>query len=487
MTTTPDRRWLALSFVSVAQLMLVFDMMTMNISLPSVQAALGFSDADRQWVISAFVLTSGGLLLLGGRLADHLGLTRAYLLGLGGFAVGSIASSLAPNLAALAAARVVQGASEALLAPAVLSLISVTFTAPRERGKAFALFGAIVGGGGAVGLVLGGVLTGELGWQVTRLVNLPIALLAAAGAWYLRGATRPGATRRGRLDVAGALLGTTGLAALVAGCNGAAGEGWGSGRVIGLLAAGVALLAAFAVWEARIARPLLPPRILADRNRLGCYLAMAAATAGISGVYLFLSYYLQVALGYSAGTAGLALLPMSAAVVLGSQLIAGQLLHRVAPRALIVPGLLVAAAGMSLLTALTPTSAYLTGVLPGQVVLGLGLGAVYTAAMSTATVSLARADAGVGAAVVHVMQGVGRALGIAVLNTVAAAAATASHSSAHPGATGRDIAGLVYGNTVAAGWAVGIFTAAAVGTALLINAKAPNRPATETTPVGARR
>jgi EmrB/QacA subfamily drug resistance transporter len=470
MTSVNDRRWAALTFVSLAQLLLVFDMMTMNIALPSVQADLGFSDADRQWVITAFDLAAGGLLLLGGRVADHLGLTKAFLVGLAGFAVASVAGALAPNLAVLSIARGVQGGFDALLAPTVLSLISVTFTQPRERGKAFGLFAAIVGGGGAIGLVLGGVLTSELGWQASRLINVPIALVAAAGAWYLRGSVP--VARRGRLDVVGALLGTAGLGAVVAGCGHAAQHGWGGGQVVAELAAGAAMLAAFGVWESRVERPLLPPRILADRNRLGCYLAMAAASAGIAAPYLFLSYYLQVVLGYSPGVGGLALLPMSAAVVLGSQLVARQLMHRVAPRALIAPGLVTAAAGMTLLTTLAPNSTYLTGVLPGEVVLGFGLGAVYTSAMSTATANLDRADSGVGAAVVSAVQGIGGSLGVAVLNTVAAGAA-ASYLGSHPADPAHRIEGLVHGNSIAAGWAVGILLAAAAVVLALINAKAP--------------
>ncbi|HEY2762538.1 MAG TPA: MFS transporter [Pseudonocardiaceae bacterium] len=476
--STGDRRhgsarWIALMFIALAQLMIALDATIVNIALPSVQAALGFTDADRQWVITAYTVSFGGLLLLGGRIADHIGRTRAFVIGLAGFAVASAVGGLATDLTVLTAARAAQGAFGALLGPTVLALLAVTFTEPRERGTAFAIFGAIAGGGGAVGLVLGGVLTESFSWRACLFVNVPIALVAAVGAWYLRGSTR--ASNGTRLDIPGAALATAGLVALVLACTRAAALGWSSALVIGLLGAGGALLALFALRESRAASPLLPLRILADRNRVGAYLSVAFAVAGMLGLFLFLTYYLQVVLGYSPVTAGLAFLPLSAAVLLSAQLVAGRLLPRVAPRVLIVPGLLVAAAAMVLLTRLTPGSGYATAVLPAEILLGLGMGSVFTPAISTATSAVATRDAGVAAAVVNTAQQVGGSLGVAVLNTVAAGAAL-RYLGAHPDLPAGPTAALVHGYTTAAGLAAAILTAAAVLAAVLINAGPPAHP-----------
>jgi EmrB/QacA subfamily drug resistance transporter len=486
----PDaHRWLALVFIALAQLMIALDATIMSIALPTVQADLDFSDTDRQWVITAYTLAFGGLLLLGGRIADRIGRTRAFVIGLLGFAAASAAGALAANLAVLTLARAAQGAFGALLAPTVLSLLAVTFTEPQERGRAFAIFGAIAGGGGAAGLVLGGLLTEHVGWRACLSVNVPIALVAAFGAWWLRGAARTGGA--GRLDLPGAALSATGLAAVVAGCTRAAAQGWGSALVVGLLAGGAALLALFGLWEARAAHPLLPLRILADRNRVGAYLSVTFAVAGMLGLFLFLTYYLQSVLRYSPVTAGLAVLPLSGAVVLSSQVVAGRLLPRVAPRLLIVPGLLAAAAAMVLFTRLTPASGYLTAILPGEVLLGLGMGCVFTPAISTATSHVPPRDAGVAAAVVNAAQQIGGSLGVAVLNTVASAATLAALGHRAGGAVGPAVhtAALVHGYTTAAGWAAVLFAAGAAFAAVLVSAGAPAsaHPARTTIEKGDRR
>jgi EmrB/QacA subfamily drug resistance transporter len=464
------RRWLLLVFVALAQLMIALDATIMNIALPSVQAALGFSDGDRQWVITAYALAFGGLMLLGGRIADYIGRTRAFVIALTGFASASAVGALAPDLTLLAVARAAQGAFGALLAPTVLSLLAVTFTEPRERGKAFAIFGAIAGGGGAAGLVLGGLLVQSVGWRACLSVNVPIALVAGIGAWWLRGTSRPGTG--GRLDLPGALLAGAGLVAVVSGCTQAAARGWTSAPVMALWGAGAALLALFGLWEARAAHPLLPLRIVVDRNRVGTCLSAAFAVAGMLGLFLFLTYYLQVVLGYSPVTAGLAFLPLSGAVLVSSQLVAGRLLPRVAPRLLIVPGLLVAAVAMVLFAQLTPTSGYLTSVLVPEILLGLGMGCVFTPAISTATSHVAPRDAGVVAAVVNSAQQIGGALGVAALNTVATGAA-AGYLVTHPGRSTEHTAALLHGYTTAAGWAAVLLVVGAVLAAALISAPAP--------------
>jgi MFS family permease len=360
------------------------------------------------------------------RIADHIGRTRAFLIGLIGFAAASAAGGLAVDLPALAAARAAQGAFGALLAPSVLSLLAVTFTEPLERGKAFAIFGAIAGGGGTAGLVIGSALADSLTWRVCLFITVPIAIVAAAGGWYARGVAR--VSDGGRLDVPGALLAIAGLVALVFACTQVGARGWTSIPVIGLLGAGTALLAGFALWESRAVDPLLPLRILADRNRAGAYLSVGFAVAGMLGLFLFLTYYFQVVLGYSPVTAGLAFLPLSATVVLSSQVIDGRLLPQLPPRLMIVPGLLVAATAMVLLTRLDAAGGFASVVLPSEILLGLGMGCVFTPAISIATARVAPREAGVAAAVVNTAQQVGGSLGVALLNTVATAGALTTRS-----------------------------------------------------------
>jgi EmrB/QacA subfamily drug resistance transporter len=449
--------------------MIALDATIMNVALPSVQADLGFSDADRQWVITAYTLTFGALLLLGGRIADSVGRIRAFVIGLTGFSAASAAAGMATSLSALAAARAAQGAFTALLAPTVLSLIAVTFIEPRERARAFAVFGAIAGVGGATGLVLGGALTEMWGWRACLLVNVPIALVASVGAWSLR-ESAPVVTRpsRGRLDVVGAMSAVAGLVAVALGCAQAAAHGWRSPPVLGLLAAGLTLLGGFVWWESRMASPMLPPRILLDRNRAGANLAVALTIAALLGAFLLLTYYLQVVRGYDPFRAGLAFLPLSAAVLASSQLTA-RLVPRLPLRALAVPGLLVAACGMALLTKLSTDSAYLTAVLPAEILIGLGVGAVFTPAINAATSGVDQHHAGIAAAVVNTAQQVGGSVGVATLNSVAAI--TTSHST--PGRP-PSTAALVHGYSAAAAVAGAILVAAAALAAVLITQPSPS-------------
>jgi len=466
------RRWTSLAIVSLAQLMVALDATIVSIALPSAQAALHTSDADRAWVITAYTLSFGGLLLLGGRLADFFGRKRTFLAGLVGFALASALGGSAPNFAVLVGARALQGAFGALLAPTALSLLAITFTAPKERAKAFAVYGAIAGSGAAAGMLLGGVLTQYLSWRWCLYVNIPIAVVAGIGGWLvLRDSP---ATAKPRFDVLGVVLAAAGLVALVYACTLAASQGWRSSEVVTLLAASVALLALFVVWETRAANPLLPRHIVLDRNRGGAYLTVALTIAGMLGAFLFLTYYLQVVLRYTPVEAGLAFLPITVASQVGSWLIAARLMPRLPARYLMAPGALVAAAGMGWLTQLQADSNYLALVLPAEVLLGIGTSCVMVPAFSIGTLGVDRREAGVAAATVNTFQQIGGSLGVAVLNTIAASA-TAAVVAVNSNERLR-IEAIVHGYSVATGWGAAILVLGAVVGAALINARKPSAP-----------
>jgi EmrB/QacA subfamily drug resistance transporter len=456
------RRWIALVFIALAQLMVVLDATVVNIALPSAQRALGISDANRQWMITAYTLAFGGLLLFGGRVGDLIGRRRAFLIGLVGFAGASAIGGAAVDEAMLLGARALQGAFGALLAPSALSLLAVTFPAGRERAKAFGVYGAIAGGGAAIGLILGGLLTEYLNWRWALYVNVPIAVIGLAGGLaFIRdpvaGRARP------RLDVLGAALVTAGLISLVYGFTRAESAGWRDGGVIALLVAAGVLLVAFAAAESLTKAPLLPMRVVLDRDRGGAYLAVGLSVIGMFGLFLFLTYYLQTVKRYSPVETGLAFLPMTAGMITGSTQIAARLMHRVPPRALMVPGLLVATAGIALLTRLRVDTAYAALVLPAEVLLGLGLGTTFMPAMNLATAGVDPQDAGVASAMVNTSQQVGGSLGTALLNTVGATASTAyvADRALGPPSPALLAAGLVHGFHVALWWAMGVVVLAA--------------------------
>jgi EmrB/QacA subfamily drug resistance transporter len=467
---------LALACISVAQLMVALDATVINIALPSAQKALEISDAQRQWVLTAYTLAFGGLLLLGGRLADILGRRRTFLVGLAGFAAASAAGGAAPGFGWLLAARGAQGAFAALLTPTALSLLAITFVEARERAKAFAVFGAIAGTGGALGLLLGGLLTEYVGWRWCLFVNVPIALGALVAASRIL-PVAPG-QRGARLDVPGALLATGGMVSLVFGLSEAGTKGWSASLTLSALALGSVLLASFVLVEATTASPLLPLRIPGERNRGGSSLAIGLAVVSMSGLFLLLTYEFQVVLGYSPAAAGIAFLPLSAAALLSSTTISRALLPRVAPRVLMVPGLLLGAAGMATLTRLHLHAAYATHALPAEILLGLGMGAVFVPAFSTATSGVDPRQAGVASAVANSAQQMGASLGTALLNTIAATT-TAAYLAAHRGAAGfRSSSGLatalVHGYGAAAEWAAAILVGAAVTVGLLVTAPRPH-------------
>lgn len=468
-TEAPDpRRWWGLVVIAIAQLMVVLDMTIVNIALPSAQADLGISDGDRQWVVTAYTLAFGGLLLLGGRVGDLVGRKRALMVGLAGFAGASLIGGLATSTAMLLAARALQGVFAALLAPAALALVTVTFTEARERARAFGIYGAIAGGGSAVGLILGGLLTEYVDWRWCLTVNTPIAIVAVVGAVFFIHDRR--GSRESRLDVRGAVLGSAGLLAIVYGLSRAEQDGWTSGLVLGLLVGGVALLGLFVLAESRTEHALLPLRIVAERNRGGALLAVGLSTVGMFGLFLFLTFYLQVILGYSPVRTGLAFLPMTAGMMIGAIGIASRLLPHVAPRMIMTPGLVVAAGGLALLTRIDVDSSYVTDILPTMILLGLGMGSTFMPAMATATLGVSSRDAGVASATVNTSQQVGGSVGIALLNTIATSV-TANYLATHGAVDAlAQATGTVHGFSVAIWWGAAFLVAAAIVAAVFITA-----------------
>jgi EmrB/QacA subfamily drug resistance transporter len=476
----PDsNRWKALVFIALAQLMVVVDATIVNIALPSAQQDLGISDGNRQWVITAYALAFGGLLLFGGRVSDLWGRKRTFVVGLAGFAAASALGGAATTEAMMLGARALQGVFGALLAPAALSLLAVMFTEAKERAKAFGIYGAIAGGGGAVGFILGGVLTEYMDWRWTFFVNIPFAIIAAAGAYFV--IREPEGTRnRSPLDIPGVVLSILGLVSLVYGFTRAESDGWGDSVTIGLFIASVVLLAAFVLVESRSKAPLLPLRVLLERNRGGVYLSLGLAIIAMFGTFLFLTYYLQVVNGYSPVKTGFAFLPMIAGMIVGSTQIGTRLMTRVAPRLLMAPGFLVAAAGMLILTQMEIGSSYAAVVLPSMLLLGLGMGTAFMPAMSLSTHGVEPRDAGVASAMVNTSQQVGGAIGTALLNTIAASATTAYIKDHIATATSRSqqqlvqLEGQVHGYSNAIWIAVGILVLSAAIAFVLVNTGRPD-------------
>ncbi|MFJ2649032.1 MFS transporter [Streptomyces sp. NPDC087420] len=480
--SAPDpTRWKALAFIALAQLMVVLDATIVNIALPSAQKDLGISDGNRQWVITAYALAFGGLLLFGGRISDLWGRKRSFVVGLSGFALASALGGAATSEFMLLGARALQGAFGALLAPAALSLLAVTFTDPKERAKAFGIYGAIAGGGGAVGLILGGFLTEYLDWRWTFFVNVPFAVVAALGAYFV--IREPSGTRnRSALDVPGVILSTLGLVSLVYGFTRAESEGWSDPTTIGLFVGSVVLLTAFAVVESKVKNPLLPLRVVTNRNRGGVYLSLGLAIIAMFGLFLFLTFYLQIVKGYSPVQTGFAFLPMIAGMIIGSTQIGARLMTRVPARLLMGPGFLLAAIAMLLLTQLEIGSSYAGLILPAEIMLGLGMGTAFMPAMSLATFGVEPRDSGVASAMVNTSQQVGGAVGTALLNTIAASATTSYLTSHAVGSGGQKLLqaqALVHGYASAIWWAVGILVAASAIAVTFITAGRPNMDPTK--------
>ncbi|MEY2438087.1 MAG: hypothetical protein QOF97_2923 [Acidimicrobiaceae bacterium] len=465
----PSRRWWALGVIATAQLMVVLDGTVVTIALPSAHRALHISNADRQWVITAYTLAFGGLLLLGGRMGDYLGRKRMFLVGLLGFAAASALGGAAQNGATLFGARAVQGLFAALLAPAALSLITVTFTEVKERSRAFAVYGAISGGGAAIGLILGGTLTEYASWRWCLLINVPIAIVAVIAGTILVTESKSGGGSS--YDIPGAILATVGLVALVYGFTEAAkpGVGWLSFDSIGYLVGAVILLVAFVLVELRSASPLLPMRVVLDRNRGGTYLASLLTFGGLFAMFLFLSYYFQYNLGYSALKSGIAVLPFSGGVIVTSGVVS-TLLPRTGPKPLMLIGLAMGTIGLATFTFISDTSSWVISVMPGELLMSVGLALVLVPLSSLALTGVNNDDAGVASALLNSSQQIGGSLGTALLNTFYASAVSSYVVAHHLSPSAFNPLAAIHGYHVAFWIGVGLIAAAFVAILVLVNA-----------------
>jgi EmrB/QacA subfamily drug resistance transporter len=462
-----ERRWLILVVVAVAQLMVVLDSTIVNIALPSAQHALNFPNSDRQWVVTAYALAFGSLLLVGGRLGDMFSRKWVFITGLIGFAVASAIGGASVSFDMLVAARALQGAFGAILAPSALGTLVSTFQDPRERGKAFAVFGSVAVGGGAVGLILGGALTQYFSWRYTLYVNLIFAAIAVAGALAFIRSSRP--TVRPRMDWPGAILACAGLFLIVFGFSHADTAGWTATLTIGSLVLGAVLLVAFVFAERSGSHPLLPLRVILDRTRGGSYVAVGITGIAIFGIFLFLTYYMQQVKAYSPLTTGLLFLPLVAGILVASTLSSVVLLPRMGPRALIAAGMLLGAGGTAYLAELTVTSGYTADILPALVAMGLGFGMIFAPAINTATAGVPQKDSGVASALVNTMQQVGGSIGVSILSTIAGSATTSyllAHHSGPPAAAAA--AAATHGYTLAFTISAGLLGLGAILAVLML-------------------
>jgi len=464
----PANRWAVLALLGTAQLMVVLDATIVNIALPSAQKALHFSTADREWIVTAYALAFGSLLLLGGKLGDLFGRKWTFIVGLSGFAIVSAIGGLAQNFDMLVSARALQGMFGALLAPSALGLLTVTFADSPDRPKAFGIFGAIAGGGASVGLVLGGALTQILSWRWCLYVNLAIAV--PTGIIALRLLVNHSDPERSGIDVPGLLTASAGLFALVYGFSNAETQSWTATATIIALIASPVLLITFAVIESRVKNPLLPLHIVRDRARGDAYLSVLFASAGVFGVFFFLTYYMQLTLHFSPLTAGLAFLPMTGVLVATSVTAQTRVLPRAGAKPLVMTGMALGVIAMIIFTRLSPGGAYATHVLPGLLVIGLGMGCIFAPAIGTATLGVEVRETGVASAMVNTSQQVGGAVGLALLSTLSASAAT-DYARGHPGIPGLAAVAAVHGYATGFSVAAGIFAAGFVLALLILPAK----------------
>ncbi|ONI91417.1 hypothetical protein ALI22I_08620 [Saccharothrix sp. ALI-22-I] len=457
------RRWLALAVIAAAQLLVVLDASVVNIALPSAQQALGMSDVAKQWVVTGYSLTFGGLLLLGGRMADLHGRKRMFVWGLVGFAVASAVGGLAENAAILLTARAVQGGFAAFLAPAGLALLATTFTDPAERGKAFGIFGAAVGTGGVIGMVLGGVLTEYGSWRWTLLINVPVVLLILIAAFRVLRDSRAGGPVR--YDLPGTLTGTLGVGTLIYGISQAVERGWLSASTLTFVLVGIVLLVAFVWIEHRSAAPMMPLRVVRDRVRGSGYAVVFLIGGALYAFYLFLTYYLQVVQDYTPLRTGLAFVPIGVGIFIGS-VVAGRLLGRMSARGVVIVGLLAGVLGIGWLGLIEPTTGFWSTLMPAQVVVGLGIGAAMTTVMKLTLDGVDHGDAGVAGALTNAMREIGGAVGISALNVVAISVTAA--------------AGPLSDRTLTDGYAIAFLASAvvlAVATLIAVFAVKPDRVA----------
>jgi EmrB/QacA subfamily drug resistance transporter len=461
-----SRRWWTLTTVALAQLMVVLDSTVVNIALPSAQTDLGFSNGERQWIVTAYSLAFGSLLLLGGRLSDLIGRKRTFIIGLIGFAGASALGGAASSFGMLVGARALQGAFGAMLAPTALAVLTTTFTIPKERARAFGVFGAIAGAGGAFGLLLGGFLTQDFDWRWNLYINVFIAIFAIVGAvLFVTSVERTGP--RPKLDMPGTILVSGALFSLVYGFSNAETDGWGSALTWGFLTTAGVLLIAFVLWQRRATHPLLPLSIVLDRNRGAAFVSVLIAGAGMFGIFLFVTYYLQTSLHYTPIQTGLAFLPMIGLLITAAQLSTNIFVPRFGPKIMVPFGMTLAAIGMVYLTHLDLNSSYAADVLPPLMIVGFGMGSIMPASMQTATLGVDRQFAGVASAMVNTSQQVGGSIGTALLNTLAATAA-ADYIAGHlpPSATVAAEA-AIRSYATAYWWGAGFFAFGAVLAALL--------------------
>jgi EmrB/QacA subfamily drug resistance transporter len=471
-----EKRWLILGVIGIAQLMVILDATIVNIALPSAERALGFSDDSRQWIITAYALAFGSLLLLGGRLGDLFGRKWTFIGGLLGFAAASAVGGAAGSFGVLVSARAAQGMFGAVLAPSSLALLSTIFVDPAERGKAFGIFGAIAGGGAAVGLLLGGILTETLSWRWCLYVNLLFAIPAALAALRLLHNVVPSV--RPPLDLPGTAAATGGLFALVYGFSNSETHSWGHPLTIVMLAAAVGLLSLFVLIESRVAHPLLPLRVIADRVRGGSYLAIGISGIALFACFLFLTFYMQRTKGFSPIQTGLGFLPMTAAIMITATSVNIRFLNKIGPRPLLGLGMTLGAVAMVWLAQLTPTSSYPGHVLPALLVMGVGMGNIFAPAIASATFGVAPRDTGVASAMVNTMQQVGGSIGTALLSSIFSSAASAYLEGRRATAQIAQAA-AVHGYTVAFWVAAGVFAFGAIVVITLMRSVRVGEPAGE--------
>jgi EmrB/QacA subfamily drug resistance transporter len=467
------KRWFILAIIGLAQLMIVLDVTIVNIALPDAQKALGFSNGDRQWIVTAYSLAFGSLLLLFGRVSDVIGRRAMFLIGLVGFAAASALGGASPNFDVLVTARALQGVAGAMLAPAALSLLSTTFTEAKERATAFAVFGGIAGSGAAIGMLLGGVLTEYLNWRWTLFVNVGIAVIAIAGAAMLI-PRHPREANRPSLDIPGTVLVSAGLFGIVYGFSNAESHPWSAPGTWGFLVGGLLLIAIFTWWQTRTKHPLLPLRVILERNRGGSYLAMFLTGIGMFGVFLFLNYYLQEILRYSPVMTGVAFLPMVAALMVTATISTTQLYPRIGAKILVFVGMLMAGGGMAWLTGISLTSSYATNILGPLLVIGVGMGAIFAPAMNAATSGVEARDAGVASAMVNTAQQIGGSIGTALLNSLATTALANYLVGKDAQSQVVQANAAIHSYIVAFWWAAAIFAAGAVICGLILKAGKPD-------------
>ena len=464
--TRPAHRWWLLIAMCTAQLMVILDATIVNVALPDAQSDLGFASADRHWVVTAYALVFGSLLLVGGRVADLVGRRRAVLIGLAGFGLASALGGAADSLTTLVLARALQGLFGALLAPATLAVITTTFTDEGERGRAFGIYGAVAAGGGAVGLLLGGVLTEYASWRWTLYVNTVLAAVGVVGA--LATLAHQERVRGQRPDLAGAATITVGLFGLVFGFSNAYESGWSAPLTVVCLAGGALLVAAFLVVEARVADPILPLRVLTSRVRGASLLVLFLGSVGLFAETLFLTYYLQENLGFTPVQAGLAFLPQTLGAV-GASLASGILLRRLPARVLLPVGTLVAAGGALLLGRIDGSADYAAVVLPGSVLIGAGIGLAFSIAVNLGVFGVRDEDAGVASAAVAAVQQMGGSIGPSLFNTIAGTV-VAGYLATRPAGAGVEAEAAAYSYSVAFYIAAAVLAGAALTSAALLRA-----------------